>query len=94
MQESEVRTCSLRGQGRKRREKGGQSEKSEAAGLHCTQGVFQIFPQENRTGEDFGPARVALQVNAEPKSTHFLTGNRLSEAGPNNQRPPRSVNDF
>ena len=94
MQESEDRTCSLRGQGRQRREEGGQSEKSEAAGLHCTQGVFQISPQENRTGEDLGPARVALQVNADSKRTHSLTGNCHSEAGPHNQRPPRSMKEF
>ena len=94
MQESEDRTCSLRGQGRQRREEGGQSEKSEAAGLHCTQGVFQISPQENRTGEDLGPARVALQVNADSKRTQMITGNCLNEAGPHNQRPPRSMREF
>ena len=94
MQGSEDRTCSLRGQGRKRGEKGGQSEKSATTGLHCTQGVFQTTPQENRTGEDFDPARVALQINAESKSTQVFTGNRLSEAGPHNQRPPGSMNEL
>ena len=93
MQESEDRTCSLR-QGGERGEKGGQSEESATTGLHCTQQNVQTSSQENGTGEDFNPAMVALQVNAETKSAQVFSGNRLSEAGPHNQRPPGSMTDF
>ena len=47
MQESEDRTNSLGGQDGKRGEKGGQSEESTTAGLHCRKGVLKTPTQEN-----------------------------------------------